>query len=68
MNRTRTPYTPTGRRYDQRKSALQAAPVYLSALIAILVLVAAGVLVSRAFTSVQHDLDDRMHPTSTVQQ
>lgn len=55
------PYTPTGRRHDQRHWLLEAAPPLFAIIVAVATLVAMGVLVSRVSARVQHALDQTTH-------
>jgi mannose/fructose/N-acetylgalactosamine-specific phosphotransferase system component IIC len=54
---SRTPYTPTGRRHDQRKRSTESAALIVSIVLAALVVVVVGLLVRSAITTAQHRLD-----------
>ena len=59
------PYTPTGRRHDQRHWFLEAAPLFFGIIVAVATIVALGILVSRVSAGVHHAIDQANHQKGT---
>lgn len=61
---TRTPYTPTGRRYDRRKRSTESAALLTSIVLAAITVIVVGLLIRSAVTTAQHRLEQQMDRSS----